>query len=410
VSDQPPPEAYRSALDLPSVAELLVQIKGLKTLTRFFGRARRKEIVEIEQGVLALAREIDRFYELLGGRNWIYHDSLPADGVGALLHLPPDEAEAGLIDLYRDPDGLAFMIGQLNRFDALRMREALIEKAEADYRAGRFYSVTLVLLSVMDGFVNDVQPERRRGLHARDSEELAAWDSVVGHHMGLTNAHKAFTKSTFKSSKEPLYELHRNGIVHGTLVNFDNVVVATKAWNRLFAVADWAASLERRLREPERKPTWRELFQQMAANERAKRSLAEFQPRVVEADDPSFDADDVYHRARDFLDAWAAKNYGKMAEFISPRATSETPKRLAGTLRETFEFHDLRDFRFVRVDRYAAAACEIDVELSFDEGVKAGRMRWIRETEDGSPATPDADAEWFVYTWDPWSMITSAQE
>jgi hypothetical protein len=52
----------------------------------------------------------------------------------------------------------------------------------------------LTLLSVMDGFVNDVDHGERRGLHARDADEMGAWDSVVGHHMGLTHAHLSFTK------------------------------------------------------------------------------------------------------------------------------------------------------------------------------------------------------------------------
>ena len=126
----------------------------------------------------------------------------------------------------------------------------LVEHAREDYFNGRYYSVVLVLFSVMDGFVNDVDTSQRRGLHARDPSEMSAWDSVVGHHLGLSHAHAEFTKSTFKTSDEPVVELHRNGIVHGTLVNYDNVVVATKAWNRLFAVADWARSLAKEKAEP----------------------------------------------------------------------------------------------------------------------------------------------------------------
>jgi hypothetical protein len=30
-----------------------------------------------------------------------------------------------------------------------------------------------------------------------------------------------------------VFELHRHGIVHGTLVNYNNPVVATRAWNVL---------------------------------------------------------------------------------------------------------------------------------------------------------------------------------
>jgi hypothetical protein len=182
-------------------------------------------------------------------------------------------------------------------------------------------------------------------------------------------------------------------------------VVATKAWNRLFSVGDWAATLERREREPDAAPSWRDLVEQIAANNRAQKSLAAFRPRVVEADDPAFFDEAECIRARSCLDAWVAKNYGRMAEFVSPRATTETPRQLAGTLRETFSVHELQGFRFRRADRQAAAACEIDIELTFGDGVASGRMRWIRETNDGSAAIPEVDAEWFLYVWDPWSIV-----
>jgi hypothetical protein len=400
---------YASAMDLPSVVAVLEQIRGMKLLTRLVGREHRRDVLEVERRLRSLAERIDRFYDLLGPRNWIYHESLHEERVAQLLDLSAEEAEAGLIDLYRDPEWLRFMIGQLRRFDAMRVRESLVAKAEADYHAARFYAVTLVVLAAMDGFVNDMQPERRRGLHARDADELAAWDSIVGHHMGLTHAHQAFTKSTFKTSTEPVFELHRNGIVHGTLTNFDNVVVATKAWNRLFAVGDWAASLQRRDQPPDPQPSWRELLEALAANERATKALAEFRPRVVAAGDPAFFEEAACVRARDFLAAWSAGNYGRMTEFISPRATAEPARRMAGTLREAFSDHELRDFRLLRAERPAAAVCEIDVQLTVGTGDEEARLRWIRETEDGSPATADVDGEWFLYVWDPWSMIARVQ-
>ena len=79
---------------------------------------------------------------------------------------------------------------------------------------------------------------------------MTAWDSVVGHHLGLTNALKAYKKTFKKRVDEEVYDLHRHGIVHGTITRFDNVVVATKAWNMLFAVVDWAAATGK-ARQPE---------------------------------------------------------------------------------------------------------------------------------------------------------------
>ncbi len=55
--------------------------------------------------------------------------------------------------------------------------------------------------------------------------------------------------------------------MHGNLVNFDNDIVASKAWNRLFAVADWAASRQKQSVPPKPEPTFREVLARIRENE-----------------------------------------------------------------------------------------------------------------------------------------------
>ena len=167
-------------------------------------------------------------------------------------------AEQRLIEYYKTVERIEVPLGRLHRFDAMRPRIPLLVKALRDYEAGRYYSTVLVLLSVMDGFVNDLDAANRQGLHARPEEDMVAWDSVAGHHLGLSHAHQSFIKGFYKTDTTEVTELFRNGIMHGTLVNFDNDVVATKAWNRLFAVADWADARQRRARPVEPTPALRE--------------------------------------------------------------------------------------------------------------------------------------------------------
>lgn len=403
-------EAYPSARDLPSVAEMLQQIQGMKLLTRFVARKQRAELVRLEAQVLELTETVDQFYSLLGARHWIFHDDLNTEKVKALTTLDPEAAERAFIEIYRDRDALRFMIRRLNGLPAMRNRMDLIEKARIDYEEDRFYATVLVLITVMDGFVNDLEPARRRGLHTREADDLAAWDSVVGHHMGLTNAHSTFTKSTYKTSSEPLYELERHGIIHGTFLNYDNVVVATKAWNRLFAVADWARSLEKKNEPPKPKPSWRELFHQISRNEAAKKALAEWRPKTLEADDPAFAEEEVCKRAQAYLEAWKARNYGVMASLISPMVAEDTPGKTAGVVRSEFESWDIQDFAIRRAEFEAAAVCEIDVELNVAGERRNARMRWIREAADGPPAMPNEDGTWYLYLWGPWAMLNRAAD
>jgi hypothetical protein len=381
------------------------QIRGMKALTRFIGRKHRKEILQIEQQIEEHVAVVDRFYELLADRHWIFHDRLSLEKVKAILGLAPDEAEMAFIEIYRDAEWLRLTTMGLRRFPAMQSRMDLIEKAMDDYREGRYYACVLVLLTVMDGFVNDLDPGHRRGLHTREADELAAWDTVVGHHMGLTTAHGTFTKGTFKTSSEPLYELQRHGIIHGMLVNYDNVIVATKAWNRLFAVADWATSLERKSKPKEPEPSWGDVFRKIARNERVKKALDEWRPSRLEVSDPGFDDEEVCVRAKTYLDAWMRRNFGAMAKLISPQLGEGTPNATAGRVREEFELWTLDYYTMVAADFEAAAVCEIDVELVMDGERKDARMRWIREDSEGGPAMPTEPGTWYLYLWGPLAML-----
>ena len=45
---------YASALDFPTIHELLTQINGMKTLTRIVGRKHRRDLVDLERQVREL--------------------------------------------------------------------------------------------------------------------------------------------------------------------------------------------------------------------------------------------------------------------------------------------------------------------------------------------------------------------
>ncbi len=401
-------EPYKSALDLPSVAEMLWLIQGGKLLTRLIARRLRPDLVKIEREIKQLASLVDRFYALLGQRNWIFHEHLNTQKIEALLELPPDEAERHFIEIYKEPETLEFMIRMVRRFPELGVRMHLVERARSDYLEGRYYATVLVLLSVMDGFVNDFESQHR-GLHARDEDEMHAWDSVVGHHFGLTHAHRTFTKSFSKTSDEEVTELYRNGIMHGNLVSFDNDIVATKAWNRLFAVADWAVSQQKRAIPPDPKPTMREVLAKVRDNEEAKKELARWRPRIISVEEPGFTDEPVHRVTVAYLEAWKAKNYGRMAELLSALVSRDTHRQTAGMVREECDRIDLTDFSVRRINYQAAAACEVEVDLVLDSDSRPARIRWIREGEDGKASLPNQPGEWRLILWGPLAMLNRAQ-
>lgn len=371
--------------------DLLRNIEAMKILTRFVARDQRETVTDLEHQIRRLGEVVDRFYALLGDRNWIYRDDLEITVVDELVALPPKEAERALIDSYKDPEALRFKVRRLGRFPELRARMHLLERAEADFHAGRYYATVQVLLSVMDGFVNDLDPGERRGLHARETDELHAWDSVVGHHLGLAHAHESFMRTFRRRSDEPVTELYRNGIVHGMLTNYDNDVVAAKAWNRLFAVADWASSREKRDRPPKPRTSWRELFRSLAHNEETRRALDAWRPSSRASGEPGFDKDEVVAASEQYLVAWQRRNYGVMAGLLSPLVAESSHGRTAGQVREAFEDRILVSYRLEGVGYTAAAVALVDAAIEVDGSQVACRLRWIRSGADGMGVAPNED-------------------
>lgn len=397
-------EPYGSAADIPSIADMLEKIEGGKLLTRFIARDQRAKLVELERQVRQHVTVIDRFYAVLGPRNWIAHDELPMRLLEAIGGMAADDAERQLIAYYQDPENLARLTRRLSHPE-LRVRSPLIERSKTEFLSGRYNTSVLLLLSVMDGFVNDVDASRRRGLHARDPREMVAWDSVVGHHMGLTHAHASFTKTFKKTSTDEVRELHRHGIVHGMLVNYDNEYVGAKAWNRLCAVRDWATSMRKAAEPPKPKPTFMESVRKIDHNRRTREALDAWTPGEVRAGDDGFETDEVVVASRAYLDGWMQRNYGAMGTLVAQLVAEGTPGRTAGMAREAFSEEHLTGYELQRVSHTAAAVATVDVNLRVGgEEIKAA-MRWIRHGENGMAAAPNEPGSWGLMSWTKWGMV-----
>ena len=396
---------YGSARDLPSYQEMDRQIQGGKLLTRFIARNQRSEFLEIERQLNHVVAVVDRFYDRLGSLNWIFHELLPLSNIEAILDqtTTPEEAEQKLIEIYRETDKLAFWTLWLYGVEGLRERSRQIERAREHYFADQFDSATLHLIAVMDGFVNDFEPDRRRGLVSRDPDDMTAWDSVVGHHLGLTNALKAYHKTVKKRVDEEVYELHRHGIVHGAITQFDNVVVATKAWNMLFAVVDWATATKKSRQPEPAKTSFGEVLRQMASNRKIKKELGAWKPSRLSVSDVSFKDHEIYTLTVQFLNGWRECNFGALARlpsrWLDKRDT--TIGQMAGRLREVFGGFTLSEFRVTEVENTAPAIWLSTGEATVNDSPGTFECRWIVEEADGSFGYGSTSAQWRLVFCDP---------
>jgi hypothetical protein len=401
---EPQTSAYGSARDLPSFQEMNRQIQGAKLLTLFIARDQRKKLLDIERQMAHLAEVVDRFYDRLGPRHWIFHDSLNVSSVESILNdtTDPEETERRFIALYQDPGTTKFWMLRLRHTNGIRERFHQVERARIHYDAGHFDSCTLQLISVVDGFVNDFDAAQRRGLAARDSESMVAWDSVVGHHMGLTHALTEFNRTIKKRVDEEVFELNRHGIVHGTIVRFDNVVVATKAWNLLFAVADWAVAV-RKEEKPTRKPPrlW-DSIKQMAETQKVKRKIEQWEASSLSIVDPGFKDHLMLSRTADFMNAWRARNFGVMSGLASYFVRhDESSGRVAGLLRSRFDGFLLTQFEVTELENDAPAIWLTRGTATVNGEIGAFECRWILEEDDGTTGFGSETAEWRLVFCDP---------
>jgi quinol monooxygenase YgiN len=176
---QNPGDPYRSARDLPSVAEMIATLEGLEALTLVVAEHLGPEIQEIRKQIEEHVEAVDAFYDILGTRHWILHESLDMDLVRKVGSLSPEAAECRLIERYQDPAALDSMIRRIRSHRAMRARSHMLERPKTDFLESRHYSTALLLLAVMDGFVNDLDLQQRRGLHTRAPDEIVAWDSIA---------------------------------------------------------------------------------------------------------------------------------------------------------------------------------------------------------------------------------------
>lgn len=397
--------SYPSARDLPSFVELSAQANGLQILGFLAGKEQRQQIKRLKSELDNMINTVDQFYELLGDRHWVFHDTLNMKKIEHVINAKDaDAAEKRFISLY-DADTLRVAVTRCYGFEALRKRQNLVEKARDDYLAERYYACILVLLAVMDGFVNDFETIRR-GLHARQSEELGAWDTVISHHKGIEQVHRVFTKQISSTITEPVYELYRNGIMHGTVTNFDNIIVATKAWNMFFAIMDWASAKLKAEKPKPPEPSLRETLHQMAENKKTKKLLSEWQPYVLQPSDDGFSENNAYHTCNEYLALWKKGNYGGMVQYLMADTQKSYSKAAPSNIRREYSPYKLENFAILQLSQEAAAICEIKVQLTFNDTMQNTSMRWIYEDNKGNPTvSTKGDGGWKIILWGPAAFL-----
>jgi hypothetical protein len=208
----------------------------------------------------------DQFNERFANLGWIAYESMNMEVMQKAINIHDtegkDAAEKFLADSY-DEETLKWGILRFNGNRDFRKRIRLTELARDDYLAGRYHACIPLLLSLLDGLVNDVS--KHVGFFA-ENVDLTAWDCIAAHESGLQALSSIFTKGRNKTNEDTISIPYRNGILHGRELAFDNKIVAAKCWAALFAARDWAEALDDGKKEPKpkEKVSWRQLIKQVS--------------------------------------------------------------------------------------------------------------------------------------------------
>src|SRR5258708_3064566 len=213
--------------------------------------------------------------------------------------------------------------------------------------------------------------------------------------------HGIFFKQISVTITEPVEELYRNGIMHGTVLNFDNIIVATKAWNMLFAVMDWATAKTKAETPKPPGKTLKEVIRQIIENDKDKKLVEAWSPYVLRKGDAGFEEDPAFVACTDYLEAWNNKNYGKMSKYLSSMIASSYGNAMPKIVREDYAAYVLEKFDVLALNHTGAALCEIEVKIKVaDKEEQTATLRWLYEGKEGElPMLPKGNGEWRLMSW-----------
>lgn len=418
--------------DIPSIKKTLEEMRAIKSLSsampilrpllRLFGADTDKmqgalaDVEALSQQFEDFASIPDRFNNLFSSRGWILYDDLNYEVAKAAVEKAEsgdfEAAEEALVEYYT-PETVGIKLRRMMAVKAFRPRMRLAEKALGDYRQGRYYACVLVLLSLMDGMVNEVNIERK-GFFAKEAD-LAAWNSIVGHSKGLNALARIMKTGRRKTAAEEIRIPYRHGIMHGMDLGYDNKFVAAKTWAALFALRDWALRAESgRLgpQEEEKSPSWWALINRVREIEEDKARIRQWRPRSIEVgkDVPCAASADGYALGTperslvEYLEYWKAGNYGFMSQYASTLVLPDARKKPAA-LRRAYADKKLNGFQLTEIVDKAPGMTEIHVCLVFVEQgsstTKSARFRMLHENDCGE-ACPRGKpgANWKVVNWE----------
>ena len=367
-----------------------------------------REFKDIEAQVDSLVRLVGSFHDSFSEPGWLFSDSTIVEtaenALDAYMKGNSEEAEILLASAF-DGDRLNFVIMQMCRLDEFRGRGAQLREASALTKEGRYLAATPLLLIIADGVGADAFG---KSIFA-DGVNLEELNSFAGQPDALPELIRKICGTRRKTSSSDIRFPYRNGIIHGRDLGYGNRLVNAKCWSLLGNIVDVIRARKAgQALKSESKPSFREARTSYAQNKRFNQRINEWVPRpaveervrVSEMAVSPIGTGEPDSEIVNFLQAWKAGNYGRMAEMT--QYYDEMPiNQRAGEIRQAMEGLTLTEAMITRIEDIAPAVTEITVGLEFrsddQEFTNGFVFRMICQDEAGGVAIHgDEGARWLI--------------
>lgn len=341
-------------IDNPSQSKLLEQcnaVESLKRLSKIFPELEDSfnQFDEIKKQ-LTIVHIPDQFNDIFSQHGWIIYESMSREAAQKSIAIYENDglsiAEEFLADSY-DQTIINQGILRFNGNDHFKKRIRLTELAKDDYLASRYHACIPLLLSLIDGLVNDIS--KHVGFFANNID-LTAWDCIAAHESGLQSLTLLLNKGRNKTNEDAISIPYRNGILHGRELNFDNKIVAAKCWATLFTIRDWAEALESNTQELNPKITTHWTILKKAKEEWKPRTSTEITYLPFEGDISNLPENTPEHTVALFINHWCNKRFGLMADLLSHNIyTSQGNKIAARDAKQEFNSNIPISFKILSI-------------------------------------------------------------
>jgi len=389
-------ESSFSVLDkIPFIYKLSPKIKSFK-----------EQFIEIQNqsSILTLP---DQFNGLFSKEGWICYGALNKsilkESVKLGLENRIEEARMLLIDSINEESINQILLKcQLRKH--FESRVTLLELLKLDYQAGRYHACIPLLLALIDGLANDISAHV--GFFAGKTD-LELFDSITAHETGLPFLKTIMNSSRTTTTTKEISIPYRNGILHGRDLNFANKEVASKCWWVLASLIEW--SDEKQLNKQAKEPmSFQENFKKYQRTQDLSKRIDSWQKRPNKSESywmentlETIETDSPEYFLLVFLEAWKAKQWGKMTPLLLHNISKHVGKATKEVVNDYKEI-ELRSYQIKYLEDQTASNTRILTLLEF---MKNGMLSSIdldisllfADSANGLPELRgEANGQWYV--------------